>query len=113
MPVAPPPPDVRKQVAQFRQELTVLVDDAGNVADEHELVGAEADRQFRGRNVGVHVEGLAGVVGRDRGDDGDEVIHGVLDDLGPHFHHVTHLHTQHFRSIAIDNCDLDPVFAVH
>ena len=75
--VEPGDVDVRDQ----RRLVGVVLVEAGDVGEVHELLGLQRDRDRAGDGVGVHVVGLAGVVDADGGDHRDELLAGeALDD---------------------------------
>ena len=61
-----------------------VLEPAGDVGQEHDLVGAQRCGNLAGGRVGVHVVGVAARVGRSRGHDRDVVGGDVVDDVDVH-----------------------------
>src|SRR3989344_1107688 len=58
---------------QTREQLAFLVQHAGGVGEQHELLGLERDRELAGHNVGVDVVGLAVLAHADGRDHRNEI----------------------------------------
>ena len=85
---------------QFLDEGAALVEDAGNVGEKQEALGAERAGDGAGESVGVDVIGLPVGALRDRRQDGDQL---AAEDLLEHGH-------VHLVGLA-DKAEVDDVFA--